>query len=1395
MTKKVLALILAIALSASQYFSAIAAGETGTNDYMDLYPAIADVADMNPADQEENGYTVVNTVVPDEPGNVTTSLVVPDEPGDAAVNPDVTAEPDDESLYPGVSEEPRNVAVYAAGAKPGYGYDGYFLSPIEPIENRPDFNEYTPVRHFSQLSAIRDNPDGKYYLADDIFVFGSIWTPIGSAANPFTGTFDGQGHIISGLSIKSLTNWKAGFFGVADNAQIRNVGLEKAIYNISFSNGSVSNDPNVGGLVGTAMGGSVIENCYFSGKITLASYVTILNGGAIGGIAGSLVKGNSIKACYNTADITADLDVIVSIGGIAGYHTGDTGLDEYDLAEIYGCYNSGNLYIESTGYAYTGGIVGECSGNAGIRIRRSFNRGGVTAYSPNSPSSCSAGGIVGGASGVMINTCYNVGEVNAEGFYAFAGGIAGDTSASLSLYGCYNGGDVVSRYRGSRTDSIVHSGGIVGYSSAYACAVNTSVVAPIFLNTRNIPGLEFSRLIGGNSYFIYNNLSATRGMTSTGKDAMKLITKADTENIRTYEDLGWDFAGAWEMPDGGGYPVFQWPKFINAGTWGNRPPLAIPAPEDTATKEVEIEFNKDYDGGRVIVLWGPALFEQVSTKYNHNMALAAAALNAASSGGSATYLYGSDGAYASLGFDLENIKYYNYNGPFSIKLKGSKSNEHCFSIASQKMVIDGEENLIIAVVFRGTESLDEAFGDAFADVKCTFYEYLAYDYFYNYMDKAWTAFNEYINQSFVRNYGKSKVKVLIAGHSLGGAAANLFCAKMNRERIYDVKNVYAYTFGALNSLGLSDGKPQNVINGYRNIYNVFNIYDTFGRRGDFPIKPAEGALYNTSKFGSVMFFTRDYMDKATGFKKGDDMYKNHVMACYVDAIKKRIQYESGNILGFLCPVDVDIYDSQSNRVGKIQNNIVDESVSVIPLMVCGDEKRIFLPTGSEYRVDVTAYGDGVMDYYIETAGSEDDITDQFKIFKNVSLTNGKRMRTEVGDSVEAADVKLYVLGNDGQPVKEISPDGKENDLAPNPGGENQNGKYQLSVTGNTGAGGLVSGSPPGLYPPGVMITVSASPNGGYIFFGWSAEGIDLSDAENYYISFTMPANAVRLTAHFVYADDNGGPGGPGGGNPGGGSPVAGGGLNGDPEYYAGNIDASKKSGSATDTDNTAVIKNAAAAAQKTRKTRSPSPSQASPAVEQRQYDNPFADIFDDDWYYDNVLYAYHEKLMNGTNSEPMLFSPEMELSRGMSVTVLWRLAGSPGDARALQTGQSPFADVTDDAYYFDAVMWAVANKIAGGYGEGLFGPDDNITREQMAALLYRYELFDGIPAPGGTAEITFGDQDDIGEWAADAVLNLATQKIINGKPHNLFDPQGNATRAEFAAVLHRFCEYLQQKEG
>jgi len=186
--------------------------------------------------------------------------------------------------------------------------------------------------------------------------------------------------------------------------------------------------------------------------------------------------------------------------------------------------------------------------------------------------------------------------------------------------------------------------------------------------------------------------------------------------------------------------------------------------------------------------------------------------------------------------------------------------------------------------------------------------------------------------------------------------------------------------------------------------------------------------------------------------------------------------------------------------------------------------------------------------------------------------------------------------------------------------------------------------------------------------------------------------------------------------------------------------------------------------------------------------NPFTDISEKDWFYGDVMFVYENGLMLGTSKT--LFSPHGTAMRGMMATILWRMEGSP-----VPKGKNSFTDVEAGKWYADAITWTTENGIFAGYGKDKFCPDDPITREQLAAIFYRYADYKGYDLTVKGDLDKFKDADKITDYAKTAMQWAVGSGLVKGKSCNLLDPQGTATRAEIAAMLHRFIEKYELVQG
>ena len=176
---------------------------------------------------------------------------------------------------------------------------------------------------------------------------------------------------------------------------------------------------------------------------------------------------------------------------------------------------------------------------------------------------------------------------------------------------------------------------------------------------------------------------------------------------------------------------------------------------------------------------------------------------------------------------------------------------------------------------------------------------------------------------------------------------------------------------------------------------------------------------------------------------------------------------------------------------------------------------------------------------------------------------------------------------------------------------------------------------------------------------------------------------------------------------------------------------------------------------------------------------PFRDVSKRDWYYDDVVYVYRKGYMDGMSSTR--FGGELNTTRGQIVTILWRLTGEPRATR-----RNPFTDVSSSQYYYDAISWAYDAGVVDGFDARTFKPDQNVTREQLAAILYRYAKYMNLSTSGSAYLSKYRDADKIANWAYDAMAWANYRGLINGTSATRIDPKGYATRAQIAAILHRF---------
>ena len=505
-----------------------------------------------------------------------------------------------------------------------------------------------------------------------------------------------------------------------------------------------------------------------------------------------------------------------------------------------------------------------------------------------------------------------------------------------------------------------------------------------------------------------------------------------------------------------------------------------------------------------------------------------------------------------------------------------------------------------------------------------------------------------------------------------------------------------------------------------------------------------------------------------------------------------------------CPVDVSVYDGSNTLVTSIIGDQPSDGTLYSAVNENG-EKVLFLPSDEDYTFDMTATGNGSMtctiseynmltgtvnrllSYYdlpIESGNSFLGIApplDQSELENGApygsavayrlldgnenELTVSEELAGEIVDdnyfavSVEADNGSGFVSGG-GVFLKGTFAQVKAQPLL---GSRllgwyvddefvSSNEVYRFAVTEDVDLvakftpvdthkliitstiGGTVTGAS-GSYVSGTELEIIAEASAHYRFKNWtSSNGGTFTDVNSLNTTFTMPSNATIVTANFEYVSSSGGSGNSSGGN----------------TTTPPTIDDEKVPPTEIPTD--------------------------------APWANPFTDVSANDWFYEAVKYAHQKGLVNGTSATT--FSPQVTMTRGMMVTILWNYSDKP------QTGNAVFTDVADDMWYADAVNWAAANGIVSGYGNGLYGPNDEITREQMAAMLYNYTKFIKADLPEKRVG-AFVDDAKISSWAKEAVDAMYSAEILNGKGNNDFDPLGRAIRAEVVTMMMNFLEAIK----
>ena len=805
--------------------------------------------------------------------------------------------------------------------------------------------------------------------------------------------------------------------------------------------------------------------------------------------------------------------------------------------------------------------------------------------------------------------------------------------------------------------------------------------------------------------------------------------------------------------------------------------ILMPAP----TYEIEYFVNdKDNVTATKGIKWGAELFNNPSSAYdsnigfaagyNHDIALAAAVLTAAGDNKKGEKIVA---AYKELGFEDDNIALYSYpdNSKNQTHLSFANDENFAFSIAHQTMMLGNGETDIMIITLRGTKTdWETKWVDVVllnSDNHINFYGYQVYQGYSDYFNDVKAGLIDYMNRHpDLGGANGDKLKFLIAGHSLGGAVAQLLAAHLNNlfPNLYK-KDIYAYTYGALNTIKATkngdkyyDNNP--VWGGYENIFNIFNYYDSFGPSagGVAGVRPAMGGITIMNKFGNVFQFLGDYEKSEKPYK--DNAFVTHIMAGYVDAIFDNLSFSQPASRAYrissLCPVDIEVYDSSDKLVARTVHNIIDEDATKVPMFIYDEHKFLLLSFDEKYTINILSYDFGEMSCLVEPVGGISDNTMngviELKMFENVTLVPGKRMHLEIdGNKIGTRSIQLFVVDRLGEKIAEIHPDGSETNLIANEDDAIVSAdKAALTWNAIRGSNVLQTSVVSNLTLPtkganGSIITWSSSIPATISTNGTVNRPAYGSGNRTAVLTATITSGEASDTMSFEFIIIE--------------QPDQGSGT--DPEFY---VDAYAPSYIPPVNIPPLV---------KVDPVETPAGSV--------EWQNPYIDVNERDWYYEALKYVTENGIMVGTGGNK--FSPNINMTRAMLVQTLYSHAGKPS-----VNGSSPFTDVTTGNWYTDAISWAANEEMVFGYGNGLFGPDDFITREQIAAILCNYAKSRNHTVNSTNDLSGYTDINEISDWALLAVQWAVAEEIIVGRSLTSIAPKGNATRAEVVTMFMRVVE-------
>ena len=764
----------------------------------------------------------------------------------------------------------------------------------------------------------------------------------------------------------------------------------------------------------------------------------------------------------------------------------------------------------------------------------------------------------------------------------------------------------------------------------------------------------------------------------------------------------------------------------------------ITVPFEAADKDISME-----------IVWEPEkMFSPAATAYNNDLAIAGLVLSGAAEKGQDRV----DEVLTQMGFGQG----------FHDKYEEDLNIGVAYSLANRKITINKQTKTLVVCVVRGTTTIGDGFIDAEACV----------DGFKGVALTVKRAVSEYID-----NFTGPGQEVILftTGHSLGGAVSSLVGTWMSDEMRDGTVFSYNYATPRNKIFPYGEGDKRPVA-----VYNIINTSDKV------PYVPPHflahvGKDRNYSTHTDLITvsseFNNTYYKLAGCFPDLSGLWGEHLTDRYMALLladEEITETEEFNhrLIKVLCPVDVEVVDSNGVVVARTKDNVADDTIMPDRALVYiqDDEKYIYLFDDGDYTIRMTGTDEGILNYSVEDVAADGSVLSE-KEYLNVVLTPGKKLTSEVGGATDTPDVKLLVLGETGQPEKEVLPDGNGTEVPITAPGHTHNYGIEWKSDKDNHWHECSCGDKADVatHTPGEWIvdkTATATTDGsrhractvcGYVIDtevipakGTSGGGSGGGAVSNPYAVSTGKTSNGKVSASPATAKK--------------GDTVI---LTVTPDkgYALDKLTVTDKNGDQVKLTEKNGKYTFIMPAGKVDVKASFAEIKAEPVVS-------FTDVPTGAYYADAVAWAVENGVTGGTSA--ITFSPDASCTRAQAVTFLWRSAGSPVVNYAMN-----FTDVPADAYYAEAVRWAVSQGITSGTTATTFSPDATCTRGQIVTFLWRSQK-----SPAAKSANPFGDV-VADAYYANAVLWALENGITAGTTVNTFGPNATCTRAQIVTFLFR----------